>query len=306
MGTGLEQAAVDFLTRYGYFAYFVVLALETGFIIHFVPGELIVSVAAAQFATSPFSLAMVILVGTAATTTGCVLLYLIVRYGGAKFFEKHAGRHKHWLDRMQRVFARPTGEAMVFVFRFVPIVRTLITFPAAVAKMDLRKFTAYSAAGNLVFVGAIAYLTYVAKRNDVIRETIRGWGAFLGAHVAAIAFATVALALLAWWIWRERRAIRETPHHVVARAWQGAAALVLATGLALVGAAVIAPDRTRALVSIFLDDYTAWADAHGLSSLVTILIVAAQLVGVGLAALALTGAVRTLVGRMRRRRRMAP
>jgi membrane protein DedA with SNARE-associated domain len=299
---GFEQAVVDFLSRYGYVAYFVVLMLETAFIIHFVPGELIVSVASAQLATSPLSLAAVILVGTVASTAGCVLLYVIVRTSGTRFIDKHAGRHRHWLDRMQRIFERPTGEAMVFVFRMVPIGRGLITFPAALAKMDFRKFVAYSAAGNFLFVFAFAYVTYIAKRNDVVRDLARNATAYLGAHIAAVASIAIAVALLAFWVWRERKAIRETPHHVVARAWQGAAILALGAGLVLLAATFVLPDRTHDIVSNVLDDYTTWTAAHGLSDLVTLLLVALQLVGIGVAALALTNVVRTLAGRLRRRR----
>src|SRR5438067_12713943 len=120
MATGVEHAIGDFLARYGYLAYFVLLTLETAFILHFLPGEIIVSAAAAKLATSPVQLALVILVGTAATTTGCLIFYAIVRYGGRSVVDKLAGRHAKHFDKMQELFDKPAGEAMVFVFRFLP------------------------------------------------------------------------------------------------------------------------------------------------------------------------------------------
>ncbi|MDQ6618679.1 MAG: hypothetical protein M3Z31_03110 [Pseudomonadota bacterium] len=45
--TGFEQSVIHFIRAYGYVALFVLLALETAMILHFVPSEVIVPVAAA-------------------------------------------------------------------------------------------------------------------------------------------------------------------------------------------------------------------------------------------------------------------
>ncbi len=47
MPTGFEQSVIHFIRAYGYVALFVLLALETAMILHFVPSEVIVPVAAA-------------------------------------------------------------------------------------------------------------------------------------------------------------------------------------------------------------------------------------------------------------------
>ena len=83
MAGGFEQAAVHFLHSYGYVALFVLLALETSMVLHFIPSEVIVTVAAATLATDTTQLVLVVAVSTLGATAGSLMLYAFARYGGA-------------------------------------------------------------------------------------------------------------------------------------------------------------------------------------------------------------------------------
>ena len=80
MASGFEQAAIHFLHSYGYVALFVLLALETSMILHFVPSEVIVTVAAATLATNRAQLILVVAVSTLGATAGSALRLRALRW----------------------------------------------------------------------------------------------------------------------------------------------------------------------------------------------------------------------------------
>ncbi len=49
--------------------------------------------------------------------------------------------------------------------RLVPVLRTLISFPAGAAKMSLTKFVAYTAAGCLIWNTLLIYVGYYLGAN---------------------------------------------------------------------------------------------------------------------------------------------
>src|ERR1044072_3334623 len=63
----------------------------------------------------------------------------------------------HDLDLADRWFAN-YGEAIVFVSRLLPAIRTFIAFPAGVARMNLKRFVIYTFAGSLPWCLGLAYV----------------------------------------------------------------------------------------------------------------------------------------------------
>src|SRR5205823_5214010 len=57
------------------------------------------------------------------------------------------------------------GNAAVLLARFVPLLRTLIAFPAGTAKMKIGKFLAYSTVGIIVWDIILIYLGVLAGQN---------------------------------------------------------------------------------------------------------------------------------------------
>lgn len=296
MASGFEAQALSFLQHYGYAALFVLLALETAMILHFVPGELIVSGGTAALAHDPLSLALVIAVSTAGATAGAWLLFWATRRGGRRLVEKHA-RFFHAsperVERLERLFRRPAGEVLVFVGRLLPIARAVVSIPAGLARMDTRKFLVYSAAGSAILNAAIAYTTYAASRNPQviawIDEQAARWPLWLASLLVA--------GLVAWWVWRRRHL---APEHVVAPVWRVTAAALVALGVLILAAAVVAPDATFRALTWVATDAAAWALSAHVAPLAFVVAVALGLTGVGLLALGLTDWVKEGIARARR------
>jgi membrane protein DedA with SNARE-associated domain len=82
----------------------------------------------------------------------------VLRYGRKiRLSEKHLMITEKW-------FASHGGVA-VLLARFVPLLRTLIAFPAGTAKMKISKFLAYSTVGIVIWDIILIYLGVLAGQN---------------------------------------------------------------------------------------------------------------------------------------------
>ena len=288
MASGFEQAAVHFLHSYGYVALFVLLALETSMVLHFIPSEVIVTVAAATLATDTTQLVLVVTVSTlGATAAGSLMLYV-----RALRRRRFLDRHPHFFGltakrraRLESWFQRPAGESLVFFLRLVPFLRAAVSIPAGLAEMSVRKFTLYSAAGSLIFNAALAYSAYAARANPDVLAEIRvviayatsRWPFFL-----ALAFIALVAAYL---LYRRRYAYRQAPQLAVRHVLRASAIAALASGMILLGFSLFAPHGTYRAVTWIAVDAGQLAEQYGISGFLFLLGIAFAAITLGLVAL---------------------
>ncbi|MEO8546279.1 MAG: DedA family protein, partial [Burkholderiaceae bacterium] len=285
MAGGFEHAAIQFLHAYGYIALFALLALETAMILHFVPSEVIVTVAAATLATDGTRLALVIVVSTLGATAGSLALYAFARYGGRRFLDRHPrffGLTEQRRARLDGWFRRPAGESLVFFLRMLPFVRAAVSIPAGLAEMEVGRFTLYSAAGSLVFNAVLAYSAYAVRANpdalaeirQVIAYSTSRWPFFLA--LACIALAAVYL------LYRRRRAYLGAPDVAVRHVLRTSAIAAIIAGLILLGLSLYAPRSTYAAVTWIAVDAGRLAEQYNVSALLFLLSIALGAITLGL------------------------
>lgn len=153
------QELTQYFLQYGaFFIYFIVL-LEylnlPGF-----PAGVIMPLSGIWAARGDISFPLVMVLTVAAGLTGSWALYLLGRYGGGKvldFYFKKFPKHRPVIEEKMN-FLREKGGVGVFISKLLPMVRTLISIPAGMVKMDFLKYTVSSIGGiflwNLAFVGA--------------------------------------------------------------------------------------------------------------------------------------------------------
>ena len=197
---------------------FLLMAIESACIP--LPSEVIMPIAGHLVERGEFTLWWAGFWGAAGCVGGSLVAYLVGAVGGRPLVERY-GRYVmvsgHDLDLADRLFAR-WGDAIVFLARLMPVVRTYIAFPAGVARMPLARFCVYSFLGSLPWCLGLAWIGQRASRAfgildpyvfaEKIHETL---GPYF--HAADAAVGLVILGGIVWWVRRHRRgAERSTPN----------------------------------------------------------------------------------------------
>ena len=149
----------DYFTRYGAIAIFVIVFLEylnlPGF-----PAGIIMPLSGIMAAKGNIDFFWVMIITVSAGLLGSLLLYLLGRKGGELFlnaYVRHFPKQKEALEKNLE-WVRTKGCIGVFLGKLLPMIRTIVSIPAGVVKMNLWKYTVSSTCGiflwNLVFVGA--------------------------------------------------------------------------------------------------------------------------------------------------------
>lgn len=200
----LDQAQIAYLlTTYGYWAIFVVVALESAGIP--LPGETIL-VGSAIYAGHSGNLAIELIIGAAAAGAiiGDNIGYWVGREFGAALLERHGyliGISREKLRIGQYFFIR-WGGAVVFFGRFVALLRILAALLAGVNRLPAGKFFFYNAAGGIVWAHVFGLGGYFFGALISRVAGPLGWVALGGALIGA-------LALWRYFKFHEERLFRE-------------------------------------------------------------------------------------------------
>ena len=137
---------------------FVGMAIESSFVPF--PSEIIMPPAAHEAAHAGGFARVVglIVVGTGGSLVGAWINYFLGAWLGRPFFERY-GRYflvsQQSLQKMDRFWDR-YGEGSTLIARLVPAVRQLISIPAGISRMNLWKFTLFTAMGSGFWVTVLA------------------------------------------------------------------------------------------------------------------------------------------------------
>jgi membrane protein DedA with SNARE-associated domain len=175
ISTLITTTATAWVNAYGYAAVFVLMMMESATLP--VPSEVILPLAGLLASKGALNIYLVIAVATVASMIGSVVDYAIGYYLGKEVVYKHLRLFhvkKRTLDNFDAWFAK-NGVAAVFFTRFIPVLRTVINFPAGFAKMDLKRFLGYTFVGVLVWdvvLVTFGFYALAAKRASVILAAI--------------------------------------------------------------------------------------------------------------------------------------
>jgi membrane protein DedA with SNARE-associated domain len=129
------------------------------------------------------------LLGALGNTLGSLVTYWIGAAGGRPLLERY-GRYvlisRHDLDQADHWFDRYGGLA-VFIGRLLPVVRTFISLPAGVSRMNLRTFTLLTAAGSFLWSLWLVSAGYALGANfDRLRQMGAWFDIAVGGAIAVV------------------------------------------------------------------------------------------------------------------------
>lgn len=158
-----EAFVASFIVKHIFVGTFFLMFLET--IFPPIPSEMIMPFSGYLASYLNFSQAenlVLILSGNFGTTLGAVLIYLISLKFGRKFFVrfgKYFSVDRRKIRSSEKWFKRHGGKA-VFLCRLVPGIRSLISIPAGLARMNFVKFLLLTFFGSLVWSSFLFYLGF--------------------------------------------------------------------------------------------------------------------------------------------------
>lgn len=165
----LTHIIITVIEKTGYGGIFILMALESALIP--IPSEVTMAFSGFLVTKGNFNLWIVIIVGAMANLFGSLLAFYLGYYGGEtvvrsiiRKWGKYFLINEHELDRSEKWF-RKYGERIVFFSRILPIVRTFISLPAGIAKMNVWKFAFFTFFGSLIWSALLTYIGFVMGKN---------------------------------------------------------------------------------------------------------------------------------------------
>ena len=161
----MTAAVSNFIATYGLVAVFVLMVVESCGIPF--PSEVIMPTSGLLAATGHMNLVAAIVVGALANLVGSLIAYgLAARFGKPLLLGpgRYVGIRRHHLELAEGWFQR-WGLIAVLVGRVLPAVRTYISFPAGLARIDLIRFSVLTFVGALPWCAALALVGYELGRN---------------------------------------------------------------------------------------------------------------------------------------------
>ena len=142
----------------GYIGIFLFMVAESALIP--IPSEVIMPFSGYLVSTGKFNAAYVIIAGAIGNLVGSLVAYYIGFRLGREFilrYGKYVLLRKSHLELTESYFKK-YGDISTFISRMLPAVRTYISLPAGVAKMNLKNFIIYTLIGSIIWNSALTYI----------------------------------------------------------------------------------------------------------------------------------------------------
>lgn len=153
------------ISHLGYPGVFLLMALESACIP--IPSEFIMPFSGFLVATGEMNFWLAVLMGSFGNLAGSWFAWWVGHKGGRPLVEKY-GKYillsHHDLDAADRYFNK-YGQNTVLFTRLMPVIRTFISLPAGIAKMDFKKFSIYTFIGVIPFTAALTYAGVKLREN---------------------------------------------------------------------------------------------------------------------------------------------
>jgi membrane protein DedA with SNARE-associated domain len=205
----MEQSVLNFINHVyqllGWPGVIALMAIESACIP--LPSELIMPLAGWMLIQKEgLGIGFIVLAGLCGATgnvIGSLIAYWVGDKGGIPFLRRY-GKYilisDHDLDRANQWFAK-YGDWITFVSRLIPAVRTFISLPAGIARMNLGKFILYAFLGSFIWSTALAWGGYLLGQNwEKLREAMRPFD---------YPIAGIVLALIVFAVWLRLRHRRQ-------------------------------------------------------------------------------------------------
>ncbi len=166
----LQTIMIQLISKYGYAGIFFLIAIEN--IFPPIPSEVILTFSGFMAYQADLSLLLMILFSTLGSIVGAIVLYFLGYILNKAFFQKFIdtkiGKFLHLshekIEKSIEEF-QEKGFKSVFFCRLVPIMRSLISIPAGMCKMNFFLFFILTSIGSLIWNTILILLGNMVGEN---------------------------------------------------------------------------------------------------------------------------------------------
>ncbi len=200
----MQNWIIEVMNSYGYIGILLLIALEN--IFPPIPSEVILTFSGFLTTKSDATVIGVIIFSTIGSIVGAIVLFGIGRLLDVKRLEKIVDRWGYILRLTRKdiqkadAWFRRFGVWAVLIGRLVPLVRSLISIPAGMARMNFGVFLFFTTIGSLIWNSVLVYLGATVGSNW---STIAGYMDTYS-NVVVIILAVLFVLFVIWFI-RNRR-----------------------------------------------------------------------------------------------------
>ena len=166
----MQEMIIEIMNNFGYLGVFLLIAIENVF--PPIPSEVILLFGGFMTTFSDMNIIGVIIASTLGSILGAIVLYYIGKILNKERLKKiitskpgkilrlkpeDIDKADNWFDTK--------GNKTVFFCRFVPIIRSLISIPAGMSEMPMKKFLIYTTAGSLIWNAALTIAGSIVGEN---------------------------------------------------------------------------------------------------------------------------------------------
>ncbi len=191
------QWLVHFIETLGYPGVFLMSALESTFLP--IPSEATLIPAGYLIHQGTWNGPLVFVLAVSGTLAGSLANYAIAYFGGRYIltrYGKYMLMDEAKLAYIEGYFAKH-GPISIFLGRLVLGVRHFISFPAGLAKMDLKKFTLYTGVGGGLWTAILLVVGYMIGDNKELVVSVL--------PALKIAFLLGVAAIVGWHVYKSRK-----------------------------------------------------------------------------------------------------
>ncbi|MEY8352117.1 DedA family protein [Lachnospiraceae bacterium 54-53] len=200
----MQEWIIDIMNQFGYWGIALLIAIENVF--PPIPSELILTFGGFMTTYTNMNIWLVSLFATIGSVAGACILYsiglllpveklesIIEKWGHFLGLKKEdVKRAESWFDRR--------GTSTIFFCRFIPLIRSLISIPAGMARMKMGTFFLYTTLGTAIWNVVLVYLGAFAGAGwERIVEYMDVYS-----YISLGVIAVIGLAVVVWFLKKRR------------------------------------------------------------------------------------------------------
>lgn len=174
----MQEAVINIMNNFGYLGVFLLIAIEN--IFPPIPSEVILLFGGFMTTYTSMTIFGVTIASTLGSLLGAITLYYIGKILNKERLKKIINGKTGKILRLKTSdidkadeWFDTKGNKTVFFCRFIPLIRSLISIPAGMSEMPMKKFLIYTTAGSVIWNAVLTIIgSMVGKNWESIANTI--------------------------------------------------------------------------------------------------------------------------------------